>query len=73
MIRKRFTTDLLTEAVLSFKYTIVENTYKFYQNVLIELRDFSWFISGYLDNSPHMNIKLFEYNFEGNAYFSKAY
>jgi len=44
VIRKRFTTDLMTEFVQSMKYTIVESTLLFFDEWFVDLRDFTFFI-----------------------------
>ena len=51
VMRKRFTTDLMSNFVQSMKFTIVENSLRFFDNWFIDLRDFTFFIKSYIDGS----------------------
>ena len=55
-MRKRFTTDLMTEFVQSMKFTIIENTIRLFDEWLLDLRDFSFFISSYINGNEKYNI-----------------
>ena len=51
VMRKRFTTDLMTDFVQSMKFTIVENSYQFFNHWFIDLRDFTFFLKSYISGS----------------------
>lgn len=73
VIRRRFTTDLMFNFTFSMKFSIVENMTKFFDSYLLDLRDFAFFISGYLKESPKMNIETHEFDYIGTSYFAKKY
>ena len=63
----------MTDFVQSMKFTIVENSYQFFDHWFIDLRDFTFFVKSYISGSEKHNIQVFDFDFGGTASFSKIY
>lgn len=70
MIKRRLNTDLQTIFSTSVKFGVVENYIKFFDYWFVDLRDFAFFIPGYIENSPNMNIKEISFDALGQATFN---
>jgi hypothetical protein len=56
IIQRRFTTDVTLTQSLSMKFSVVESEIRFFDSWLLDLRDFSFFLKRYLNNSPDQQI-----------------
>lgn len=63
-------TDLMTIFSSSIKFAVVANSIKFFDYWFIDLRDFSFFIPGYIENNPKMNLKEISFDPLGTATFN---
>ena len=48
-MKRRFTTDLMKDFTQSMKYSVIENFVRFFDFWFVDLRDFTFFIQGYID------------------------
>ncbi len=62
---KRFNTDLMSDFSVSVKYSIRENCIKLFNAWVVDLRDFAFFLSNYIENAPKMNIKTYDFVYNG--------
>ena len=67
VIKRRFTTDLMSDFTQSMKFSVVENFVRFFNSWFVDLRDFTFFIQGYIDSSAKMNIRTYDFDFLGTS------
>jgi len=56
VMKRRFTTDLMTQFTVSMKIGVRENHISLFDSWFVDLRDFAFFIKKYIDGAPKMNI-----------------
>lgn len=64
-MKKRFNTDLMSDFSVSVKYSIRENSIKLFNAWVLDLRDFAFFLSNYIETAPKMNIKSYDFVYNG--------
>ena len=55
------------------KFSVVENFIRLFDSWFVDIRDFAFFLSDYIENNPKMNIKTYDYEYLGSSTFSKKY
>ena len=70
VIKRRFNTDLMTTFSTSTKFSIINNPIRFFDYWFVDLRDFMFFMPGYLDNNPNMNLRTISFDPLGSAFFN---
>ena len=71
VIKRRFNSDLMTSFSTSVKFAVISNHIKFFDYWFIDLRDFSFFIPGYIENNPKMNLREVSFDPLGQSIFNK--
>ena len=70
VIKHRFNTDLMKAFTSSTKFGIIKNDIRFFDYWFVDLRDFLFFLPGFLANNPKMNLVDFTFDPLGTAIFS---
>ena len=73
IIKRRFTTDLMLDFSQSMKFSVIENFIRLFDSWFVDFRDFTFFLSGYIDGNPKMNLRTYDYEFLGTSNFSQKY
>ena len=70
VIKRRFNSDLTTDFSSAVKFAVVENFIQLFDYWFVDIRDFTFFIPGYMENAAKMNIKTISFDALGTALFS---
>ena len=73
VIKRRFSTDLLLTSSQSSKFAVINDDIRLFDYWFVDLRDFLFFMPGYQDNNPKMNISTVSFDFLGTTFFGPKY
>lgn len=73
VIRRRFTSDLMAAFSQSMKFTVVENAIELFDLWFVDLRDFRFFLEGYIETDVQFNLRTHDFNYIGTSFFAPKY
>ena len=70
MIKRRFNSELMKAFTSSNKFAVVKNSIRFFDYWFVDVRDFLFFLPGFLANNPKMNLVEVSFESLGMAIFN---
>ena len=73
VIKRRFSTDLMISFSAATNIAIVDNDIRLFDSWFVDMRDFVFFMPGYIKDSPKMNIRTYNFDLMGTTFYGPKY